>query len=407
MEPDFFYELLLIIYYISYVCSRSDILLVRFSNRIRYQMEGSMKKLSGTKAIILTGLMLLLIIPFSWTKSQADQPMTTDSLVSSSGAVIKGTVWDKNNSLLNNALIIIKDSPYSARTDENGIFEIHGIPAGPCTLQIFWKDSKVYEFPFRVFNEKDIYKLNFDLDLKINPEKSKPSNATHKENESAAAQSQIMGRIFGTVTDRETGLALAGANLIVADTKQGTATDASGHYLLSLEPCTASIQASFIGYSSILVTDVIVREGQSLKIDLALQPSAIPYRQILKRERKLKNWNVEESSPLQNKKENPDSSSYVAFDISPEPVGGLAELQKKIIYPKTAQEGKIEGKVIVQAEINEYGTVSQTRVVQSLEPSGCDIAAENAVQSVSWKPAMLDGKPVKAWITIPIVFKLN
>lgn len=95
------------------------------------------------------------------------------------------------------------------------------------------------------------------------------------------------------------------------------------------------------------------------------------------------------------------------FDEVPKPSGGFAAIQKNLKYPEIARKAGIEGNVIVHVLISEDGDVIDTRVLKSFGHNGCDEAAVNALKSVRWEPAVQAGKPVKAWVAIPVVFKLN
>jgi|GEM_PF-324364 len=98
----------------------------------------------------------------------------------------------------------------------------------------------------------------------------------------------------------------------------------------------------------------------------------------------------------------PDS---LPFDTSPEPVGGFAALQRNIVYPAIAQEGGVEGMVVVQASIDEKGNVTKCTIARGIPNTGLDEAAINAVKKTHFKPATLKGKPVEVTISIPINFK--
>jgi len=56
--------------------------------------------------------------------------------------------------------------------------------------------------------------------------------------------------VSGTVTAANSGAALAGANVVVDGTDQGTAADANGAFTLSNVPAEATITASMIGYTN-------------------------------------------------------------------------------------------------------------------------------------------------------------
>ncbi len=82
---------------------------------------------------------------------------------------------------------------------------------------------------------------------------------------SAAAQVQISG----TITDKDTGEVLPGANVVVEGTTLGGATDADGHYAIpGVSSGTISVTASFIGYES--ATKRVSVGSSNLRVDFAL-----------------------------------------------------------------------------------------------------------------------------------------
>ncbi len=108
--------------------------------------------------------------------------------------------------------------------------------------------------------------------------------------------------------------------------------------------------------------------------------------------------------PKENKIEEEEPPYFVAVEQMPEPIGGLAEIQKRVVYPNIALQTGIEGKVFVRALINEAGVVTQTEILKGIG-AGCDEAAADAVAKTKFKPGIQRGKPVKVQMTIPIVFK--
>jgi TonB family protein len=85
----------------------------------------------------------------------------------------------------------------------------------------------------------------------------------------------------------------------------------------------------------------------------------------------------------------------------PMPVGGLYSIQSKINYPEIAKRAGIEGKVFVQAFIDENGNVTEAKIIKGIG-AGCDEAALDAVKGTKFTP----GKQ-KVQFSIPIVFKLQ
>lgn len=94
------------------------------------------------------------------------------------------------------------------------------------------------------------------------------------------------------------------------------------------------------------------------------------------------------------------------LDKMPSIKGGIAELAKNITYPESAKKEGITGKVFVKAIINENGSVADVEVVKSVNPE-LDEAAVKAVKLTKFIPGVMDGKNVKAEVTIPISFKLD
>ena len=98
------------------------------------------------------------------------------------------------------------------------------------------------------------------------------------------------------------------------------------------------------------------------------------------------------------------TSKFGEFEIAPYPI-------KKVppTYPSSASNAGIEGKVWLEVEVFEDGTVGAIEVIKSLMhgPGGLDEAAVNSVKKWFFKPAMSCGEPVACWITIPITFSLK
>jgi protein TonB len=96
---------------------------------------------------------------------------------------------------------------------------------------------------------------------------------------------------------------------------------------------------------------------------------------------------------------------FFAYDDAPVPIGGWGELKNNLVYPPMAQKANVEGKVVVNAEIDEKGNVGRTWILKSLV--GCDEAAVKAIRKTKWKPAMQRDQPVRVRVAITVVFELN
>lgn len=106
----------------------------------------------------------------------------------------------------------------------------------------------------------------------------------------------------------------------------------------------------------------------------------------------------------EEKKVEEEPAYFVAVEEMPSPIGGLAGIQSRIVYPNLAKTAGVEGKVLVLAYVNESGNVTKVELVKGIG-AGCDEVALDAVRQTKFKPGLQRGKPVKVKITIPIVFK--
>lgn len=97
---------------------------------------------------------------------------------------------------------------------------------------------------------------------------------------------------------------------------------------------------------------------------------------------------------------------FVAAEQMPEPIGGIQAIQSKIHYPEIAKRAGIEGRVFVQAFIDEAGNVADAKVIKGVG-HGLDEAALEAVKQTKFTPGKQKGEPVKVQVSIPIVFKLQ
>jgi len=94
------------------------------------------------------------------------------------------------------------------------------------------------------------------------------------------------------------------------------------------------------------------------------------------------------------------------LDKYPEPIGGIEAMIKNVVYPVSAKEAGVEGKVFVKAIIDEQGNVTETSILKSVNED-CDKAAMDAIKQTKFTPGIKDNKPVKTEVIIPVMFKLS
>ena len=70
---------------------------------------------------------------------------------------------------------------------------------------------------------------------------------------------QPHGTISGRITDVDTKLPLAGANIMMIGTQFGASADTDGNFTITYVPVGSySAQCSYLGYEPIVITDIIV-----------------------------------------------------------------------------------------------------------------------------------------------------
>jgi periplasmic protein TonB len=97
----------------------------------------------------------------------------------------------------------------------------------------------------------------------------------------------------------------------------------------------------------------------------------------------------------------------------PLPVGGAISRPQIIpgtrvepVYTEAARQARLQGAVVLQATIDEAGMVIDLRVLRPLA-LGLDREALRAVGRWRFTPALLHGRPVKAFFTVTVLFEVR
>lgn len=75
-------------------------------------------------------------------------------------------------------------------------------------------------------------------------------------------------------------------------------------------------------------------------------------------------------------------------------------------YPEAARKARMEGVVILEAIITASGSVEDVRVLKSVNPL-LDTAATRAVSQWRYRPATLNGRAVRVYLTVTVTFNLH
>lgn len=108
-----------------------------------------------------------------------------------------------------------------------------------------------------------------------------------------------------------------------------------------------------------------------------------------------------------------ESSTKVYYEVDEMPSfpGGLNGLMtflaQNMVYPVTAQENGVQGRVTVSFVVETDGSITDVEVARSVDPF-LDREAMRIVKAMpKWTPGKKDGKPVRVKYTIPVVFRLQ
>ena len=129
-----------------------------------------------------------------------------------------------------------------------------------------------------------------------------------------------------------------------------------------------------------------------------LQSDSLKYDELV-------NWNPNEESVYN------EVNEIDKVDEKPSFPGGESAmksyLNSTLKYPIDAQENGVQGRVIVQFIIEKDGSMSDVKVIRSVDPS-LDREALRVVKAMpKWTPAKLKGIPVRTKCTTPVVFRLQ
>jgi periplasmic protein TonB len=117
------------------------------------------------------------------------------------------------------------------------------------------------------------------------------------------------------------------------------------------------------------------------------------------------------ATPLAKDPEPATPDILVISEVKPEFPGGDKELykflMKNLSYPNAAVRANVEGKVYVKFVVEKDGSIGNLQILKSVG-FGCDEEALRVLKSMpSWSPGKQNGKAVRVYYTMPIVFKFG
>ena len=211
---------------------------------------------------------------------------------------------------------------------------------------------------------------------------------------------------------------LVGASVIIRGTTIGTISDADGKFQLSVKKGDVVV-VSFVGMQTqyvpvegnsnlvVWMRDDVQKMEEMVVVGMASDgegaPSVDPGKKVVS----------VVDIPKVERGDTPQKEDVV-FQVAeqmPEFPGGMQKamifLAKNMKYPVAAQKAKIEGRVIVQFVVDKDGSISRTKVVNSVSPE-LDAEAIRVVNMMpKWNPGKQRGKEVPVMFTMPITFRLQ
>ena len=194
------------------------------------------------------------------------------------------------------------------------------------------------------------------------------------------SEAEIDNGIFDT--DKAT--PIIGAVVKVIGTKKGTVTGPDGKFKLEVSEGD-ELAAMYVGYETmkVVVNKVFSAAGNSYVIGLRKEGNT------------------------------PKANTNKAFDVveqMPQFPGGHSKLLEYITrnlkYPAEAETNCTQGRVIATFVVEEDGSISNAKVVRSIDPL-LDAEALRIINTMpKWQPGMQNGKAVRVKYTIPISFNL-
>ena len=106
-----------------------------------------------------------------------------------------------------------------------------------------------------------------------------------------------------------------------------------------------------------------------------------------------------------------ETKVFEVVEQMPQFPGGDAALMQflssHIKYPVVAEENGIQGRVVGTFVVERNGSISDVRVVKSVDPS-LDTEAVRVIKSMpNWIPGKQNGSPVRVKYTVPVTFRLQ
>lgn len=120
---------------------------------------------------------------------------------------------------------------------------------------------------------------------------------------------------------------------------------------------------------------------------------------------------VNAQSNTGSKEKTSNEKIYDVVEMPPSFPGGqaalLAWIASHVNYPQKAMESRIEGRIIIGFVIECDGSVSQAKIIRSVDPLLDDEAIRVVMGMPKWTPGRQNGKNVRVKYNVPVNFRLQ
>ncbi|MFA8344244.1 MAG: carboxypeptidase-like regulatory domain-containing protein, partial [Rhodothermaceae bacterium] len=93
---------------------------------------------------------------------------------------------------------------------------------------------------------------------------------------------EARGKLKGKVIGKSSGEPLIGVNVMIVGTQWGAATDIDGKFsIIGIRPGTYSVKASYIGYRSVTIQQVVIRTGLTAELNFELDEDGVQTEEVV------------------------------------------------------------------------------------------------------------------------------
>jgi outer membrane receptor for ferrienterochelin and colicin len=199
--------------------------------------------------------------------------------------------------------------------------------------------------------------------------------------------------ISGTIVDKQNGEALIGANVLIKGTSIGSATDLEGKFeIKNVAPGIYTLVASMVGYAKLTVTDVEVKSGSIVKLNISLSSKAIETEEVVITAKKVEN---SEASLLKLRQK----STSISDAISAEFISRSGSSNAADAMTKVTGASVVDGKYIYVRGLGDRYTSSELNgaEIPSIDPyrrgGSIDIIPSNLIDNIQAEKSFTPDKP--------------